>query len=120
MKEELIYEDLSKQDQESCRVNPRTPVHTTCYAVYLFKNGKLEEAFKRFMTSAKENEPVAQTYVGICYTEGKGVMRNAENAQFWYRKAALPSIRPFSGSPNDSFCPLARKILKLPPILTVG
>ena len=50
-------------------------------------NKKLTE-FDKQHELARMGDSEAQRYVGYCYQYGKGVKQNAENAFYWYNKAA--------------------------------
>src|SRR6266542_3607400 len=47
-----------------------------------------DEGFKSFLKAAKDNYPIAQVYLGICYHEGFGTEINDGLAFNWMQKAA--------------------------------
>jgi TPR repeat protein len=49
---------------------------------------KLANAFEWFQKSAKAGCALAFFYVGLCYSEGLGVSKDANEAVIWYRKGA--------------------------------
>lgn len=49
--------------------------------------GKYADAFKIFLSLAKEGNPIAQYNVGLHYFWGKGVEEDLEKAQQWFQKA---------------------------------
>ena len=52
------------------------------------KQGKLGEAFELFRKAAELGSIQAQNHVGVCYRNGKGVLKDDKEAVKWYRKAA--------------------------------
>ena len=47
-----------------------------------------QEAAKWFRKAAEQNYAPAQSNLGYCYDNGRGVEKDAEEATKWYRKAA--------------------------------
>jgi TPR repeat protein len=54
--------------------------------LYYLKN--YPEAVKLFRKAAEQNDPRAEFYLGLCYTNGQGVPKDDSEAAKWYRKAA--------------------------------
>lgn len=48
----------------------------------------MAEAARWFFKAATQGEPEAQYYLGICYSDGTGVPRDAAEAALWWRRAA--------------------------------
>lgn len=56
--------------------------------VQLYKKEHYTEAIKYFEKAAEQGYALAQSYLGWCYEEGKGVKQDYTQAVSWYRKAA--------------------------------
>jgi TPR repeat protein len=51
-------------------------------------NKDYREALKWFLRSADQENADAQHWLGVMYTQGKGVVKNHKEALKWYRLAA--------------------------------
>ena len=47
-----------------------------CYGMLLYHRGEYDKAVRWFEKAAEQEEPDAQTRLGICYFEGRGVESN--------------------------------------------
>jgi TPR repeat protein len=46
------------------------------------------DTFEAMQTAAKEGDPQAQCYLGVCYQNGQGLEQNYQEAVQWFRRAA--------------------------------
>ena len=53
-----------------------------------YNAGQYATALQIFQPLAEQNDPRAQLYLGLLYSEGDGVGKNPIQAVYWYRKAA--------------------------------
>ena len=63
----------------------------------LFADERYEEAFEKYRVLAERGSLIAQLLLGWMYHAGKGVDQNLEEAEKWYRKAAV------TNSPEGQF-----------------
>ena len=57
-------------------------------AYYYETQGQYEKMIEYYEKAALKGNSFAQTNLGLCYHEGKGVMMDPQKALYWYRKAS--------------------------------
>jgi TPR repeat protein len=55
-----------------------------------------QEDINRWRVAAKKGAAYAQTSLGVCYRDGLGVDKDAEKADFWFRRASENDSEPFA------------------------
>lgn len=68
-------------------------------ALTAYNDGDYKRAIIFFSEAAEQGDTRAQTRLGVCYYEGKGVPKDYAKAFNWFRKAAE------QGSNSCSWCP---------------
>ena len=54
----------------------------------LYVEGRFEEAIKWYKLAAEQGDVLAQSSLGVCYANGRGVSEDYEEAVKWYKRAA--------------------------------
>lgn len=54
-----------------------------CVSVNLYS-----QRASQFRAKAEKGDPTAQMYLGLCYNEGKGTIKDSEKAFYWYHRSA--------------------------------
>ena len=60
-----------------------------CYYKGFLVEKNYRKAYEHFKTAAEKEQAKAMFYLFQCYTHGRGVVENQENALIWLRKAAI-------------------------------
>jgi len=77
--------------------------------------------FKDIVSLAESGNPDVQYFVGLCYGDGIGTEQNAQEAVYWYRKAAMQNhslalfmygVRLWIGNGTEKDLFLAEKVLR--------
>lgn len=75
--------------------------------VRLFEQGQFRDAYRIFIKLAQEGHRRAQYYVGICYSQGKGVKQDLQAAAKWISEAdkhnAETAVRNSSQNIDDDY-----------------
>lgn len=67
-------------------------------AVAAYDKGEYATALRLLRPLAEQGAPLAESILGLAYTEGKGVPQNHAEAARWYRKAADKGFAPAQNS----------------------
>ncbi len=81
-------------DENQHSSSTSSPSELTSQGIFLFEDGKFEEAFELFKQAATLGEPEGQYMLGYCYRFGKGVRSDHFQAVKWFQKSAN------QGNPN--------------------
>lgn len=73
---------------EAVESGPTDPVKQFYQGLRLIETGNQAEGLKWLSKSATQGYAGAQTYLGVLYTEGRGLAKNDGEAVKWYLKAA--------------------------------
>ena len=88
-----------------------TPVVAGDYedALAAYKAGDHQKAFLLWKPLAEQGNPLAQFFIGMLYTEGKGVPQDYAKAVHWWTKAAKQGYAEARRRSLRSLCRRRRK-----------
>ena len=90
------YDNLSFSTQLCAMIGDANAQYALCK--YYSGQKQYVKAFAWCLKAAKQGLPIAQNYLGICYSLGEGVEKNEKEAFFWYQKS---SEQGFAKSQNN-------------------